>query len=86
MSAEGRQAFLNFWGVHVSAFNLDPAQLARVIDDRSLMSIYPDDLENSGLTLSKLLNWFQKHVCSDLYCLRMNKATKEIECWFGHPY
>jgi hypothetical protein len=56
MSAEGRQAFLNFWGVHVSAFNPDPVQSACVIDDRSPMSLHPGDLENNGLFLSKLLN------------------------------
>jgi ATP-dependent DNA helicase PIF1 len=88
LSEELRRAFVDFWGIHVSALNpfegedLGPADY----EERTVMSYSPTDITPNFEFLGRLLKGTQRHVCTQTYCQRKNKNTQEIECRFGFPH
>ena len=83
--ARSRQAWADYWGVHVTAIN--PGAVP--ISERTPMSLPPEQQENTLHHLSALLNRVQCHNCTTTYCLTIKKgATPDCEptCRFYAPW
>jgi ATP-dependent DNA helicase PIF1 len=74
-----------FWGQHITGFNPQPNTGARPHEESPMMQMVGTELENNAATLSQLINRVQRHICTDTYCLRINKHTKVRECRFYFP-
>jgi helitron helicase-like protein/uncharacterized protein DUF6570/PIF1-like helicase len=84
-SAQLRDAFARFWGIHIIAINPEPSRQPPTHTERPVMQYSPEEQQNTLEQLSALVNRVQRHVCSDCYCRRMNRVTKQIECRFHFP-
>lgn len=82
-TAQDRERFAQYWNDKVTAVNPD---LLRQPDARNPASLPFIHIFNTNDQLSAFMNRLQQHAtCMPGYCLRMNKATKVVECRFFFP-
>jgi ATP-dependent DNA helicase PIF1 len=80
-----KQELEEFWAKHATGFNPEPNSAARPHEESPMMQEIGTELRNNALTLSQLVNRVQRHVCTESYCLRLNKKTNVRECRFYFP-
>jgi ATP-dependent DNA helicase PIF1 len=84
---ESRRAFAQFWGVYVSG--ILPVNVDRALEERTAMSLPPENDQNTLRQLDMLVNPLQRHICTPSYCLRLRKGAppdSEPECRFWAPW
>ncbi|EED11567.1 hypothetical protein TSTA_008630 [Talaromyces stipitatus ATCC 10500] len=86
LSLELRQAFANFWGIHISALNPQPGQMVADTTERSPIQLEFADQKNTVGFLSRVANRVQRHVCSKKYCFRKEKGSDVVSCRFHFPH
>ena len=64
---------IEYWGVHVSA--VLPAHVDRQLEERTAMSLSPDDDRNTVEQLATLVDALQRHICTESYCLYIRKGA-----------
>jgi hypothetical protein len=64
---ESRRAFAQFWGVHVSG--ILPINVDRALEERTAMSLPPENDQNTLRQLDMLVNSLQRHICTPSYCV-----------------
>lgn len=67
-----KDEFLNFWGLHVQAWNPEPGRQLPPQEDNPLKAVMGEDVTFS--LLSRIANRVQKHNCTEAYCLRKFKG------------
>lgn len=84
---EQRQVYANYWGKCVSG--ILPKLIDWSMEERSMMSIPPEDDTNTLKQLSVLVNTLQRHICGTSYCMRVRKGASpdsEKFCRFWAPW
>lgn len=79
-----RQEFADFWSNFASA--ILPLGLDRTLEERTAMSLSPDEDTNTLRQMDLLVDALQKHICTESYCLRIKKgaaADSEKFCRFA---
>lgn len=71
--------------MHIIAINPEPSRQPPTHTERPVTQFSPEEQRNTIEQLSSLVNRVQRHVCSDRYCRRINRVTKQIECRFRFP-
>lgn len=87
-TAEDRQNFGHFWGLHVTAVNPEPQRVMDQGEGNPLTTVLFIDEQPTYSLLSRVVNRVQRHRCSPAYCLRKRKgapADSELECRFYYP-
>lgn len=85
LTPELRVAFARFWGIHIIAINREPNRRPLAATKRPVIQFTPAEQSNSMDQLSDLVNRVQPHVCSDKYCMRVNRRIGNTECRFRYP-
>lgn len=85
LSDAERQLFAGRWGMIIQGLNPEPQRRAAPFEERSPISLPPDQQSNSVGRLSAILNRVQRHTCATSYCLRVNRRTGETYCRFHFP-
>lgn len=85
LSEAERQAFANIWGIVIQAQNPEPLREGAPYEERSPMSLAPEEHRNTVGHLSATLNRVQRHTCATTYCLRRDARTGEPFCRFHFP-
>jgi len=90
------RTFARLWGNRISAVNPEPLR-SRNQDEGNPLSVRPQDQRISFRWLSQIINRCQRHLCSEAYCLRVDRqkardaAEKQQppppkECRFNFPF
>ena len=93
---QSRVTFARLWGNRISAVNPEPLR-SRNQDEGNPLSVRPQDQRISFRWLSQIINRCQRHLCSEAYCLRVDRqkardaAEKQQppppkECRFNFPF
>ena len=76
-----RETLAQWWGDWVTAVNLN----STLLPGKNPASLPITERSNTRLHLTECLNRYQRHKCSDGYCLRKIKDVEEKRCRFHFP-
>lgn len=84
-NAEDREQFAKIWGYHITSVNPKPEEIGQGGEGDNPLSVDP---LHTGVTwewLDRIVNRCQRHRCSSLYCLRINKKAADEAKEKGEP-
>lgn len=86
MSSErSRAEFARIWGYHVTAMNPKPETIGQGGNVGNPLSPNPAEMNVTWEWLNSIVNRCQRHHCSSLYCLRVNKKAAKAAKEKGEP-